>query len=810
MRFLGFTLLLFIVFSCSNVERNRTNLIDFVPENAAIIIKTSNLEDLKSSINNSDFLNKFSKTEAYKELEINLDYLKLLKPNGELLICFSKDEKDSLEFTIITKYTPQLFKRDSLKNYIEETLTYENQTLTKSTFEKNTFYSTIIDSTFFAASSKNAINTVFTNSNMNEELVKIYNSTSNDKTFSIIINANSTFIKSFFMEESLNLKAFTNYIAIDVDLKQDDIYINGITKATDSTKILNNIFKNTIPQENQIQNITPFSSDGFMSFTFKNFKTIESNLKVFTKKDSLSSSAPLFDNIIEVGIIYQDENRAIALNSIDFIATEDALIGEQTIVETYRGIEIYSFSQPKLFNTTFSPLIKGINTTKYCILDNFFVFSSHSVLLQSIIANYQNKTTFNELETFKKAKEKLSNASSLLLATNSTALKSILSTNFTSDLDASFSNYNTSALQFIYDSNFAHLNAIIQKSKTRATQNSVSEELNIKLASNILNKPLFVTNHLTKEKEIIVQDIKNNLYLISNKGKILWKKQLEGAVLGTIEQIDIFKNGRLQLAFATPNRVYVIDRDGKDVAPFPGKFNDDITQPLSVFDYDRNKNYRLFVTQGKNILVYDVNSKIVNGFNFKAAKDAIISQPKHFRISGKDYILFKTQNTLHIIDRVGNTRVTPKTSSNFSNQPIFLYNDTFTTTTSNGQLISIDTKGGVSTQNLNLAEKHKLETSSKTLVTLSENKLTIKSNAIELDFGSYTKPELYYIKDKIYVAITDLQAQKVYIYDSRGILLPNFPVYGTSEISLDNIDKDNNLEFVTKGEDHSIVLYRIN
>ncbi len=266
----------------------------------------------------------------------------------------------------------------------------------------------------------------------------------------------------------------------------------------------------------------------------------------------------------------------------------------------------------------------------------------------------------------------------------------------------------------------------------------------------------------------------------------------------------------MQLTFVTPNRVYVIDRNGKDVAPFPGKFNDKITQPLSVFDYDRNKNYRLLVTQGKNLLMYDVNAKTVNGFNFKSAKEAIISQPKHFRISSKDYIVFKTKNTLHIIDRVGNTRVTPKRSSNFSNQPVFLYNNTFTTTTLNGQLISVDTKGGVSIQNLNLSEKHHIETSSKTLVTLTENKLTIKRNAVELDFGTYTRPELFYIRDKIYVTITDLQAQKVYIYDSQGNLLPNFPVYGNSEIVLDNIDKDNSLEFVTKGENNSILLYRIN
>ncbi len=218
----------------------------------------------------------------------------------------------------------------------------------------------------------------------------------------------------------------------------------------------------------------------------------------------------------------------------------------------------------------------------------------------------------------------------------------------------------------------------------------------------------------------------------------------------------------------------------------------------------------LLVTQGKNILVYDKNAKPVNGFNFKAADDVIISQPKHFRISSKDYIVFKTQSKFYILDRTGNTRVTPKKTSTYSNQPIFLYNNTFTTTLLNGNLVSVNTNGSVSTQNLNLSEKHIFFASSKSLIAQSDNKLLIKNNDVELDFGNYTYPELFYIKDKIYVSITDLQTQKVYLYDSQGNLLTGFPVYGNSAIALDNIDKDSNLEFVTKGENNSILLYQLN
>jgi hypothetical protein len=310
--------------------------------------------------------------------------------------------------------------------------------------------------------------------------------------------------------------------------------------------------------------------------------------------------------------------------------------------------------------------------------------------------------------------------------------------------------------------------------------------------------------------EIVVQDVKNSLYLISNDGKVLWKKQLEGKLLGTVEQIDMYKNGRLQLAFATSNRVYVLDRNGKDVAPFPLKFNDAITQPLSVFDYDNKRDYRLMVTQGKSVLMYDQQGKVVSGFNYKKAESTINTQPQHFRIGRKDYIVFVQGNELEILDRVGKTRINVKNNISFSDDGIYLYENKFTATTIKGDLIQIDDNGKLSSLNLNLGEKHSLAATSKTLVTMSDNILKIKSNRVELDFGDYTAPKIFYLKDKIYVSVTDLQTKKVYLFDSLGKEINNFPVYGNSSIELDNINNGKGLEFVVKGDSNSILIYQMN
>lgn len=810
MRFFLCSLLLFVVLSCSNSKSKRHQLIDFAPNNSEVILKSSNLESLKSAVANNAFFNTLSKTKNYKDLENVLKPTSELKPDGEVLICLSKSTEDSLEYTLVTRFSETLFQTDSLKNYVEETLQYKSHSITKSTLENDVFFSAVIDSTFLMSSSKDIITKVFNGNSGDSDLKRLYDVTSDNNNSSVLLKTKSSFTPAFFKEDSLKSSELCDVLTLDVELLQDDIFINGIAKSLDSSQSVINLFQNTVPQENQMQHITPGNSDGYLSFTFDDFQVLNKNLIRFNDKDSITESTTLFNSIIEVGVIYEDDKRAVTLNSIDVIATQDALLDEQSNIDTYRDITIFEFSKSDIFQKTFNPLLSNISVSKYCILDNYFVFANSSEQLQNIIANYQNKTTYGSRSYFEELSENLSGESSLMFVAKSQLLETLVETNLAETNNLNLKEYNLSAIQFIYDTNFAHIHGGIIKGQEKRSQHSVSESFTLKLDADLLTDPQFVTNHITKQKDIVVQDIKNNLYLISNTGKVLWKKQLNGAVLGNVEQIDIYKNGRLQLVFATKNRVYVIDRKGRDVTPFPLKFNNDITQPLSVFDYDKNKNYRLLVTQGETVLMYDVRGKIVSGFTFKSANSDIISQPKHFRIGSKDYLVLKTKNKLYILDRTGRTRVSPKSKNTFSNEPVFLYQNNFTTTTEDGQLVSIDTRGNASKVNLNLGSNHNLETTSKTRVTFHENKLGIKSRTIELDYGNYTRPSIFYINDKIYVALTDLQAKKAYLYDSQGKLIPNFPVYANAPISLDNIDNDKSLEFATKGDANTIILYQIN
>lgn len=236
-----------------------------------------------------------------------------------------------------------------------------------------------------------------------------------------------------------------------------------------------------------------------------------------------------------------------------------------------------------------------------------------------------------------------------------------------------------------------------------------------------------------------------------------------------------------------------------------------MTQPLSLFDYDKSKRYRIVTTHSNDIKMFDAQAKVVTGFRFKNTESALILPPKHIRIGSKDYILISEENgKLTILDRLGKTRVKVKEKVDFSKNEWYQYLDKFTSTTKSGELIQIQNDGNAVKQNLGLHEDNNIIATNKTLVTFSENTLSIKGKTLELDFGVYTVPKLYYINNKIYVTITDVQAKKVYLYDSNGELFPNFPVYGNSVLSLGNMDKDPNLEFVVQGEENGILIYQIN
>jgi len=819
MKFKAHSIFLFLIlWSCQTEVKTKDSLLEYLPPNAGLIIKINNLSNFKSELKNSSFVEKTNNFPIHKDLVEKLKGLEHIKTDKTCLLAFYEIGKNNHEFIFVSKNGADLFNLEGIGNKTVETLTHDGKNISKYTFGDYEMYGMLHEKTFILGSSlilmENMARTENTHKK-NEVLTKLYDTSSSQKSATLLINLDesATLLSSQLKAGSKKLNSFSDWISLDFTANSDYVKLNGVSVASDSTKNFINLFKETSPLTNKTPLFAPLNAQAIVSYTFDDYQKFARNQNTYL--DRTKPIDTLFNTIEEVGIIYLNGRKVVVLSSFGTESLSEYMNTDKTAATTYQGSEMVLLKNQHFLTEGFKPLLTEFESNYGTILENTFVFSENKESLQNVISNYKNLSSFKDAPVFKTASNSLANESSILFVSNALGAdlfsKNICVETLSSVLEkADFHNY-TFAAQFVADNDFAHANFLISKIGNIAKTSTVTPLFTLELDTDLAIDPQFVKNHRTNKQEIVVQDQNNFLYLISTDGKVLWKKHLNGRIRGSIKQVDIYKNGRLQLAFCTNNQFLILDRNGKEVPPFNKTFKGGNLNPLAVFDYEGNKNYRFVVTQGKKVFMYNNKANIVDGFTYTLAQSPIISEPKHFRVSHKDYLVFRLENgNIKILHRAGGERLKIPQKIDFSNNEVFLYKNKFSTTNKKGVLHQIDTKGKLTSTNFNLSGDHGMYTTSKTLVFMDDNILGIKGKKVELDLGVYTKPKIFYIYDKIYVSVTDIQNQKIYLYDSQAKPIPNFPVFGSSLIDLVDMDNDKKLELVAKDHENSIIVYKMN
>lgn len=813
-----FALLLpLFLFGCQQKSIEKQDLTSFLPKSAVVIVQTPNLKEFFTDLQKPEIFSKNNKIFDGR-LSQKLSFLKEIDSTGPALLSFSRNSEGKYDYLLITRTSSE--RLDSIKGLTAEKLELKGQPSKKLAWKKNDFFATRLQDISLLSSSRSLLEKILTDEGRlkNANFDRVY-SVADRKKASVFINhdfAPDVFSSLFSGKEFPLLKEFAGWSMVDLDLSPDSVKLNGIAIPGDQKKAIQNIFSQTGLSQNQIAEVTPVSAEGFSSYSFQDFESLQKNLLKY-REDSIALPQPqILASASEFGLIYLDEKLSFVVNSIDTTATRLALASQQEIAEEFHGTKIFKFDQSNRYREGLQPLLSIDNLQFYTLLDHFFIFSQDLGAIEKIIAAFQTKNTLREQEYYQQSIGKLSAQASMLFVANTSEFVPAFASSGSEELKQKLANFKLgrnklAALQVIQQDDFAHLHAIIdQASSSALSTHEVSQVLSVELEHPLATQPFLFQNHRNDQKDIAVQDEGNILYLISNKGDIYWKKQLSGRISGDIHQVDLFRNGRYQLAFTTDHSLEIIDRDGNTVKPFPVKFKDRITQPLAVFDYDHNRKYRFVVTQNNQLFMINGDGKSVKGFGFDKAGSEIVQPPKHIRIANKDYILVpEASGKLNILSRRGSSRITVKGKFEFGENEWYENKNHFLSSDPAGDLIRIDQNGKVNREKLNLAENNKINATEDLLVSLNENILKINGKEFELDFGLYAQPQIFSENGEKYIAITDLQAQRVYVFNEKAELLPGFPVYGTSQIDLGNVDIDQRMEFAVRGEENEILLYKL-
>ena len=825
MKYILLTSISFLFFACNSSSKKTVSKISFIPNDASIIVKCDNLKKLQSHLSNNSLVQSNKKhvlTNYFK----NISTLSILTPqNQDFYLCYSPIGKSELGVTLITSLNNISLSAEVLQQNTLGSFTYNKQEYNEVSWNEKTFYTTKLDSNWVAADNKllieNSIrqfqNKTTPDAGLQESLAVLDNS----KSFSVllknssIIDISNRFLPNLEINKNMHWSGWTSG---DYTLDANKIIFDGVYKPQDSIYDYTAIFSKTNAQQNQLAQITPTKAKSFTSYTFDNFEQLSRNLSLYNSRE-LDFDTDIIDDFIaesdEFGTI---ELSNYSLDAFSLLTDEldvSNYLASNGTSETFRDVSIYKLENTIDFSEKLIPLISSKAHNYYIQLEEFIVFSENISGLKELISAVKNEDTFSDNEWYDDFATEIAGESNLLHVINTTELVNNITTNVAEEFaenwkKTTIKNHKLAAIQLTADTHFSHIHKVITKTQASKIEGKVNQTASVFLDKELLSDPQLVKNHLTKGMDAIVQDKTNQLSLLSSTGNILWQKQYNEPILGKIQQMDMYRNGRLQLVFTTASALHVLDRNGKEVAPFPIKFNNSITQPVAVFDYDKNRKYRIAVVQNDNIALYDNRGKKVNGFKFKNKSNASITHtPKHTRVGSKDYILVnESNNGLHILNRTGKERVKIKGKTLETDNEWYWYKNAFTTLSADNLITQVNTKGAINKVNpIKSGESIRIDATQKTMATIVENTLTIKGKKVNLDFGVYTTPKIFYINNKIFVSITDTQTSKVYLYDSNAKAISGFPIYGNSLIDMGNMDKDNALEFVTQGDKNNVLFY---
>ena len=208
-----------------------------------------------------------------------------------------------------------------------------------------------------------------------------------------------------------------------------------------------------------------------------------------------------------------------------------------------------------------------------------------------------------------------------------------------------------------------------------------------------------VTNHYTKLTECLTQDADDKLCLIGADGMLLWRRPVDGNVVGEVSQIDYYGNGKLQYLLTTDRYLYIIDRLGNDVGPFPVRLPSTAESGASHAQYSDGSPMRIFVGCESGPVLFGPDGQRVEGWKASKPEGAMQDAPRHMVCAGKDYIVYHDKYAYYYADRRGNRRLgTPPLEPSTHGQMTISSNGCyFVTATSDGNIAAIDGDKGTLT-----------------------------------------------------------------------------------------------------------------
>lgn len=649
------------------------------------------------------------------------------------------------------------------------------------------------------------------------------------------------------------LKNYAQWTEFDIQISEKNLVFGGFTSFNTIDNYFSQILSNQQPVTPSFDKILPVSTQHYYGFCvsdgqryFSDYRSYLQNRNLLEQRNKwiatneettsinletlfeeifdneiASASIPVETNENGNGNLFAVKTKSGSLTSEKMEMLQSAFLRSTNTsdanwkttfqIDKQSSFTICKFPFPDLPKILWGENYNHIQANWFTVYDNYLIFGDTEQTVSKLLHScLLGQTLSNQIE-YRKFKANLSPKSNIQYYCNITESKDVAEKLFNNKIARSIikssevSKFKAVAWQVSSSGNMLYNEAFLDydpevKSKSKTVWQS-------RLASNVVGKPQFVHNPSDSEnKDILVQDNLNILYLINNSGRILWQLQLESKIMGEIKTIDIFKNRKAQFLFNTEEKIYLIDRERENVSNFPITLRSKATNGVSVFDYDSNKNYRFFVAcADRNIYAYDESGKPLDGWDIFKTDHQVTQPVQHLRVEGKDFIVATDEMKDYFLHRRGNARI--ETSTVF---PHSLRNTIYLEERSKNnepRFVSTDKQGNLHYTYLDgkhdvkemkpMSEDHifiaanidsdneteYLFADSTTLSIYSDNETLLKEIRFETPIS--TKPEIFEIaKSPFKIGINIPFSDQIFLFNEKGELYKGFPLEGSTPFAI--------------------------
>jgi len=489
------------------------------------------------------------------------------------------------------------------------------------------------------------------------------------------------------------LEHFAQRVVYNISLDDEEILLKGAAQTHETNFEFLDLLHAQAPIENTLRNILPERIHFAYTLGYNGYESFAKNVKEYLHNKNLHQVYQGYVDSLETAInmpfarqlkenlgnhagLFVLDEPGLSKDSSFVIAIEAT--NEESFAELLRNLQarfMFVDSLNVKNDTTQSPYLKtplaGIfkyyytdllspySVNYYLQKGKYFFFTNNTYALQSLQNRWNKDQFLFKNKSYKSFEKKLSPNSNLeLYIEPAHATKYAL--HYVNNQWFSLLNQNLGlikkasrvGIQFAgsNDKIFAsQMYVQLNTSKTEKTEQVWA----VQLDSALLNVPQVVMNYTLGMQVILAQDKGNTLYALDREGLILWRKKIDGEIISSITELDLFGNGKRQWLFNTVHQVYVIHDNGENCQGWPAWIPTGTKYPVSLFDPNEDRNYQIFAAgQYYKITAFNAQGRPLTYWNPKEIWPNIKSSIGQFYFGGNQiYWYLDEAGTVQFMNR---------------------------------------------------------------------------------------------------------------------------------------------------------------